>query len=196
MASSLREDAEAYAEAGGVFPATRDGLAAATFAGGCFWGLQLALDREPGVVDSVVGYTHGDVARPTYAAVCDESTGHTEAVLCVYDPSRVAFARLATVLFDVVGDPTTLNRVGRDRGTNYRTGIYAHSDDQLRLAEEAHAAEDRSWKSSGRTVVTEVKRAAIFWPAEAVHQRYLENGRFGRPQSAAKGCTDEIRCYG
>ena len=75
--------------------------------------------------------------------------------------------------------------------------MYCHSDAQLRDAEEALAVEDRCWQSSGRPVVTEVKRAAVFWPAEAVHQRYLENGgRFGRPQSAAKGCADEIRCYG
>ncbi|KAH8045486.1 peptide-methionine (S)-S-oxide reductase [Aureococcus anophagefferens] len=109
---------------------------------------QLAFDREPGVVDSVVGY-----ARPRRAAdvadVCDETTGHTEAVLVKYSPEIVSFARLAAVLFDVVGDPTTLNRVGRDRGTNYRTGMYCHSDAQLRDAEEAFDVEDRSWQSSG-----------------------------------------------
>ena len=198
IAASLCDDAAALAEAGAVFPATtHDGLAVATFGGGCFWGLQLAFDREPGVVDSVVGYTHGHAERPTYADVCDETTGHTEAVLVKYSPEIVSFARLAAVLFDVVGDPTTLNRVGRDRGTNYRTGMYCHSDAQLRDAEEAFDVEDRCWQSSGRKVVTEVKRAAVFWPAEPVHQRYLENGgRFGRPQSAAKGCADEIRCYG
>ena len=114
-----------------------------------------------------------------------------------FAPDVVSFACLASVLFDVVGDPTQLNRVGRDRGTNYRTGMYAHSDAQMLQAEEAHAVEDRQWKSSGRPVVTEVKNAAMFWPAEEIHQRYLENGgRFGRPQSAAKGCADEIRCYG
>lgn len=196
IAASLLEDAVAFAEAGDVFPASRDGLEVATFAGGCFWGLQLAFEREPGVVESVVGYTQGDAARPTYAAVCAEETGHTEGVLVAFAPDVVSFARLASVLFDVVGDPSQLNRVGRDRGTNYRTGMYAHSDDQLSAAEEAFVVENNQWKSSGRPVVTEVKNAAVFWPAEEIHQRYLENGdRFGRPQSAAKGCADEIR-YG
>ncbi|KAH8062984.1 peptide-methionine (S)-S-oxide reductase [Aureococcus anophagefferens] len=193
-----RELADPYAEAGKPFPSTtHDGLAVATFGGGCFWGLQLAFDREPGVVDFDRRLPRTPRRRPTSADVCDETTGHTEAVLVKYSPEIVSFARLAAVLFDVVGDPTTLNRVGRDRGTNYRTGMYCHSDAQLRDAEEAFDVEDRSWQSSGRKVVTEVKRAAVFWPAEAVHQRYLENGgRCGRPQSAARGCTDEIRCYG
>ncbi|KAH8067412.1 peptide-methionine (S)-S-oxide reductase [Aureococcus anophagefferens] len=194
IAASLCDDAAAYAEAGKPFPSTtHDGLAVATFGGGCFWGLQLAFDREPGVVDSVVGYTHGHAERPTYADVCDETTGHTEAVLVKYSPEIVSFARLAAVLFDVVGDPTTLNRVGRDRGTNYRTGMYCHSDAQLRDAEEAFDVEDRSWQSSGRKVVTEVKRAAVFWPAEAV-QRAWRTAAASAGRSRRPGCTDEIRC--
>jgi len=198
LASSLAEEVETYAASGSVFSATTcEGFDVATFAGGCFWGLQLAFDREPGVVDSVVGYTQGIVEHPSYGQVCDESTGHTEAVLVSYDSERLSFGRLAELLFDTVGDPTTLNRVGRDRGTNYRTGIYAHDDDTLRLAGIAFDVENRSWKSSGRPVVTEVERAAVFYPAEAAHQRYLKNGgRFGRPQSDDKGCADAIRCYG
>ena len=180
-------------------PATReaDGAAVATFAGGCFWGLELAFQREPGVVDSCVGYTQGSAAHPTYAQVCEGTTGHTEAVLVAYDALSVPYSRLAQLFFDVVDDPTTLNRVGSDRGTQYRTGMYFHSSTQERAAREAFERESAAWKTSGRAVVTEVAPAAVFWPAEAAHQSYLaRGGRFGRPQSAAKGCSDPIRCYG
>ena len=172
----------------------------ATFAGGCFWGLELAYQREPGVLATCVGYTQGDHAAqyPTYAQVCSETTGHTEAVLLVFDPQRVTYAKLASVLFDRIPDPTMLNRVGSDRGTQYRTGMYAHSPDQLAKAQAAFDRENRSWMTSGRPVVTEVALARAFWPAEEQHQRYLEKGgRTGRrPQSAEEGNTEEIRCYG
>ena len=112
-----------------------------------------------------------------------------------YDPTVVTYAKLADLLFDRIPDPTMLNRVGRDRGTQYRTGMYAHSAEQLIEAQTAFDREDKTW--FGRSVVTEVAPAQIFWPAEEEHQRYLEKGgRFGRAQTAVKGATDEIRCYG
>jgi len=90
-----------------------------------------------------------------------------------------------------------VNRVGRDRGTQYRTGMYAHSEEQLEEARVAYERENRAWRTSGRPVATEVMRAAEFWPAEEEHQRYLEKGgRFGRPQSAEIGTSEKIRCYG
>lgn len=178
----------------------------ATFAGGCFWGLELAYQREPGVFATCVGYTQGDddddssaaaATYPTYAQVCSETTGHTEAVLVVFDPVQVNYAKLANVLFDRIPDPTMLHRVGKDRGTQYRTGMYAHSQEQLVDAQTAFDRENRSWMVSGRAVVTEVAMARTFWPAEEQHQRYLEKGgRFGRSQSAEKGIVEEIRCYG
>ena len=129
--------------------------------------------------------------------MCAGTTGHAEAVLVAYRAQSVTYARLAEVFFDVVDDPTTLNRVGSDRGTQYRTGLYFHSAEQERAAREAFERESAAWKSSGRAVVTEVGPAAVFWPAEPAHQNYLaRGGRFGRPQSAAKGCVDPIRCYG
>mmetsp|Transcript_13946 Transcript_13946/g.30395 ORF Transcript_13946/g.30395 Transcript_13946/m.30395 type:complete len:233 (+) Transcript_13946:96-794(+) len=151
----------------------------ATFAGGCFWGIQLAYDEEPGVLATCVGYTQGNAPYPSYADVCSEETGHTEACLVVFDPDRVSYARLADVLFDRIDDPTMLNRVGKDRGTQYRTGMYAHSDEQLMQAQKAYDRENSTWRTSGRTVMTEVKRADLFWPAEEEHQRYLakSNGR-------------------
>ena len=151
----------------------------ATFAGGCFWGIQQTYDDEPGVLATCVGYTQGDndnAPHPTYAAVCSEETGHTEACLVVFDPTIVTYERLADLFFARVDDPTMLNRVGKDRGTQYRTGLYAHSEEQLRQAREAYDKENRMWKTSGRTVMTEVKRAVSFWPAEEEHQRFLAKG--------------------
>lgn len=169
----------------------------ATFAGGCFWGLELAYRREPGVLATCVGYTQGHVEYPRYGEVCSEETGHTEAVLLAFDPTLTTYARLAAIFFDRIPDPTTLNRVGRDRGTQYRTGMYAHSEEQLAQAQTAFQREDAMWRTSGRPVVTEVERARVFWPAEEEHQRYLEKGgSYGRPQSADKGSSEEIRCYG
>jgi peptide-methionine (S)-S-oxide reductase len=171
----------------------------ATFAGGCFWGLELAYQREPGVLATCVGYTQGDTTEyyPTYRQVCSEETGHTEAILLVFDSTKVTYKRLADILFDRIPDPTMLNRVGKDRGTQYRTGMYAHSIEQLHEAQTAFERENRSWMISGRPVVTEVNMAGVFWPAEEPHQRYLEKGgRFGRPQSTEKGATEDIRCYG
>ncbi|MGK3751194.1 MAG: peptide-methionine (S)-S-oxide reductase [Bacillariaceae sp.] len=169
----------------------------ATFAGGCFWGIQLAFDREPGVLATCVGYTQGnnDSTFPTYSEVCSEETGHTEACLVVYDPIVVSYSRLAELMFDFIPDPTMLNRVGKDRGTQYRTGLYGHSNEQYKLAQIAFDRENRMW--FGREVMTEVKNATIFWPAEEDHQCYLEKGgRYGRSQMSDKSCTDEIRCYG
>lgn len=176
---------------------TISSMLTATFAGGCFWGIQLAYDREPGVLATCVGYTQGNPLStyPTYSSVCTEETGHAEACLVAFDPTIVSYSHLANLMFDRIPDPTMLNRVGKDRGTQYRTGLYAHSDEQLVEAQAAFEKEDRTW--FGRQVVTEVKRAGPFWPAEEEHQRYLEKGgRFGRPQSSEKGSKDEIRCYG
>jgi len=170
----------------------------ATFAGGCFWGLELEYQRTPGVLATAVGFTQGDVEFPSYSEVCKETTGHTEAVLILYDTAVVSYSLLAELLFERIGDPTMLNRVANDRGPHYRTGMYYHSAGQEAEARLAFEREAIGWRSSGRKVVTEVKPASIFWPAEEVHQRFLEkgNGRSGRPQSAEKGANDPIRCYG
>jgi len=112
----------------------------ATFAGGCFWGLELNLQRTPGVLCTAVGYTQGQLEFPSYAKVSTEATGHTEAVLVLYDRATITYAALAELLFERIGDPTMLNRVGRDQGTQYRTGMYFHSESQ---AAEARLALER-----------------------------------------------------
>ena len=108
---------------------SKDEAETATFAAGCFWGVQLAFQRVPGVAHSMVGYTSGRVEHPTYQQVCGGGTGHTEAVQLLYNPAVVSFKELLLVLFDRM-DPTTLNRQGNDRGTQYRSGVYYHSDQQ------------------------------------------------------------------
>ena len=191
--ASWAREAGAFAVEGAVPARSADGLAVATFAGGCFWGLELAFQRVPGVVATSVGYAMGDAPRPTYKQVCGGYTGHTEAVQLVYDPAACDYGDLCRALFARV-NPTLLNRVGNDVGTQYRHGIYTHTAEQ---AAEAKRVWDAVNEQTGGKVVTELRPAEVYWPAEEYHQQYLaKGGRAGNPQSPAKGCTDTIRCYG
>ena len=166
----------------------------AIFAGGCFWGVELAFQREPGVVGTKVGYCQGDTEEPSYEQVCSGATGHTEAVSVVFDPKVATYGRLCELLVDRLGENVWLeNQVGNDRGTQYRSGIYPHSKAQREVAEACLAA---LWHpggaSMGVTVKTEVEDAARFWDAEDYHQQYLQkNG-----QDASKDAKETIRCYG
>mmetsp|Transcript_1503 Transcript_1503/g.5538 ORF Transcript_1503/g.5538 Transcript_1503/m.5538 type:complete len:235 (+) Transcript_1503:3-707(+) len=180
------------------------GLELCTVAGGCFWGLQLAFERLDGVVSTKAGYTGGDLETPpTYELVLTGETGHAEAVQIVFDPAQVSYAELLDVFFAQI-DPTTRNRQGKDVGTQYRSAIFCRTAAQRELAEVRIAAENETLLATsisavrlGRKVVTTVESAGPFWEAEKMHQLYLaKGGRFGRAQSAAKGCTDPIRCYG
>jgi peptide-methionine (S)-S-oxide reductase len=170
---------------------------------GCFWGIELAFQRVPGVTKTSVGYTQGTKASPSYEEVCSGSTGHTEAVQMYYLPEQVTYRELVDVLLERT-DPTTLNRQGNDRGTQYRSGIYYHNDEQKKIAEEIRAEVQKQLesgtyprKTAGKEFMMEIKPAAEYWMAEQYHQQYLsKGGRFGSPQSAEKGCKDKIRCYG
>eukprot|EP01024_Parvocaulis_polyphysoides_P024322 TRINITY_DN22299_c0_g1_i1.p1 TRINITY_DN22299_c0_g1~~TRINITY_DN22299_c0_g1_i1.p1 ORF type:complete len:206 (+),score=17.92 TRINITY_DN22299_c0_g1_i1:86-619(+) len=160
----------------------------ATFAGGCFWGVELAYQRQPGVISTCVGYTAGHKSVPSYEEVCSGTTGHTEAVQVTYDPNQVTYDSLCELLFSRI-DHKALNRQGNDRGTQYRSGIYYHTPEQKEVAENVNSRYEGS--------VVEIKAIDQFWPAEQYHQQYLEKGgRMGSGQSASKGCTDPIRCYG
>ena len=166
-------------------------LQEATFAGGCFWGVELAYQREPGVVRTEVGYAQGADPSPSYEAVCSGVTGHTEAVRVRYDPARVSYERLCDLLLDRLGENRyALNRVGNDQGTQYRHGIYLRDDAQKKTAEAVIAREQQ--RDSDRPIVTEVEKSAAYYPAEAYHQQYLEKGG----QSAKKSDGSTIRCYG
>lgn len=168
-------------------------LKIATFAGGCFWGFELAYQRHPGVLHTAVGYCGGSILEPTYGPVCSGSTGHTEAVQVYYNSDECDYNTLLDLFFERV-DPTTVNGQGNDRGTQYRTGVYCHTDEQLESAKTRFKIEAENFK---RPVASECMKADVFWPAEKYHQQYLEKGgRMGAPQSAEKGSKDTIRCYG
>lgn len=168
-------------------------LQLATFAGGCFWGLELAYQRVPGVEYTAVGYAQGPEDFPTYGQVCSGATGHTEAVMVYYDPKECSYESLLDTFFNRV-DPTTVNGQGGDFGKQYRTGVYFHSKGQEEIARARFEEEQKKYR---RPIASELKAAMPFWPAEKYHQQYLEKGgRFGQPQNASKGATDTIRCYG
>ena len=144
----------------------------ATFAAGCFWGVEADFRNIPGVVDTVVGYTGGKTKNPTYRQVCSHTTGHAEAVQVTFDPEKISFERLVKAFFDL-HDPTTPNRQGPDVGSQYRSAIFYHNDDQKQTAEAVKDELDRSGKYR-YPIVTEIVPAAPFYMAEDYHQRYYE----------------------
>jgi peptide-methionine (S)-S-oxide reductase len=143
----------------------------ATLAGGCFWCLEAVYDELKGVVDVTSGYAGGQVVNPTYQQVCGGDTGHAEVVRIAFDPARISFREILEVFF-TIHDPTTLNRQGADVGTQYRSAIFYHSDEQKRVAEEviAEIASAGIWKNP---IVSEVVPAPEFYPAEDYHQEYF-----------------------
>ncbi|HEV3277926.1 MAG TPA: peptide-methionine (S)-S-oxide reductase MsrA [Terriglobia bacterium] len=144
----------------------------ATFAAGCFWGVEATFRALPGVTGTRVGYTGGSLGNPTYQDVCTDRTGHAEAVEVTYDPAKVSYDQLLKVFWEN-HDPTTLNRQGPDAGTQYRSAIFYHSPEQ---ESEARASKERLAQSGRyrRPIVTEIVPAVEFWPAEDYHQQYLE----------------------
>lgn len=144
-----------------------------TLAGGCFWCLEAVYDLLEGVEDVVSGYMGGSVPNPTYKAVCTGTTGHAEVVQITFDPQRISFRDLLDVFF-TIHDPTTLNRQGNDIGTQYRSAIYYHSEEQRAIAQDTIAALtlEKLWPDP---IVTEVTPVATFYPAEDYHQEYFVN---------------------
>lgn len=146
-------------------------LETATVAGGCFWGMEEILRQIPGVVSTRVGYTGGAKSDPNYRDVCTGATGHAEAIEIVFDPAQISYEQVLGYFFRM-HDPTTLNRQHNDIGTQYRSAIFFHSEEQHRTAEKVKASVNTSgkWK---RPIVTEIVSASEFWPAEEYHQKYL-----------------------
>jgi peptide-methionine (S)-S-oxide reductase len=144
----------------------------ATFGAGCFWGVEAAFRRIPGVIDVAVGYTGGTLENPSYQDVCTGRTGHAEAVLVDFDPAKVSYQQLLDVFWSS-HDPTQLNRQGPDVGTQYRSAIFYHDQDQLAQAEESRAKLESSGRFR-RPIATQIVPAAPFFRAEEYHQRYLE----------------------
>ncbi|MGI9042434.1 MAG: peptide-methionine (S)-S-oxide reductase MsrA [Gemmatimonadales bacterium] len=144
----------------------------ATFGAGCFWGVEVAFRQVEGVESAVVGYLGGTYPNPTYEDVCTGRTGHAEVVEVTYDPSRTSFEDLLNV-FWTNHDPTTLNRQGPDRGTQYRSAIFYHDGAQQKAAEASKEQMNRSGRFPN-PIVTEITPTSTFYPAEEYHQRYLE----------------------
>jgi peptide-methionine (S)-S-oxide reductase len=146
----------------------------ATFAAGCFWGVEVDFRNTPGVTAAEVGYTGGHAENPTYEDVCRGRTGHAEAVEVTFDPSEISYAELVERFWSL-HDPTQVNRQGWDVGTQYRSAIFTHSPEQAEVAAESKA---RAQTRFPRPIATEIVPATTFWPAEEYHQQYLvKNGR-------------------
>jgi len=152
------------------------GTKKATFAGGCFWCTEAVYKEIKGVKEVTSGYIGGKVPNPTYKQVCTGLTGHAEAVEIEYDPAQVPFEKLLEIFF-ATHDPTTLNRQGPDVGTQYRSGVFYHDEEQKASAEKVIAALDAA-KVFPKAIVTEVTEASKFYPAEDYHQDYYENNPF------------------
>lgn len=144
----------------------------ATFAAGCFWGVEAAFRKVPGVASTRVGYTSGHTENPTYKEVCTDKTGHAEAVEVTYDPARVSYEQLLEVFWRI-HDPTTLNRQGPDVGSQYRSAIFCHNKEQEALAKASKQELAKSGRFN-RAIMTEIVPASRFYRAEEYHQRYLQ----------------------
>jgi methionine-S-sulfoxide reductase len=144
----------------------------ATLAGGCFWGVEELFRQMPGVTNTEVGYTGGSTENPRYEQVKTGSTGHAEAIEIEFDPAKVTFEDILKYFFKL-HDPTTANRQGNDIGSQYRSAIFYHDEDQRKVAEKVKSLVDSSgaWK---KPLVTEIIPASKFYPAEGYHQDYLQ----------------------
>ncbi len=151
-------------------------LQTATLAGGCFWCLEAVFDELKGVESVESGYSGGHVPNPTYHEVCDGGTGHAEVVQITFDPAVISYRDLLTVFF-TIHDPTTLNRQGNDVGTQYRSAIFYHDEEQKQTAEEV-IAELEAAKLWDAPIVTEVTPFTAFYRAEDYHQEYFARNRF------------------
>jgi len=145
----------------------------ATFAAGCFWGVEAAFRRVDGVIATTAGYTGGTVPEPDYEQVCSGKTGHAEAVEILFDPTRVSYEKLLELFWNA-HDPTQRDRQGPDIGTNYRSAIFYHTPKQKEIAESSLRTIALSEKFQGRKIVTEIVPASAFWRAEEYHQQYYE----------------------
>jgi peptide-methionine (S)-S-oxide reductase len=171
-----------------LFPAAiqaQTTLATATFAMGCFWCGEEALEKVPGVVSVTSGYTDGRTSNPSYEMVSSGMTGHTEAVEVKFDPSKLSYEKLLDA-FWLNHDPTTLDRQFCDSGSQYRPGIYWHSEEQRKQAE-ASKAKYEKLKAFKQPIVTPILKASQFWPAEEYHQDYYKKNPV-RYKFYANGC--------
>lgn len=172
--------------------ATSTVLAAAVFAGGCFWCVEAVFEELDGVKDAVSGYAGGSKETANYEAVCTGTTGHAEAVKIIYDPKKISYRKLLEVHF-ATHDPTTLNRQGNDVGTQYRSTIFYANDEEKRIAEE-YIAELTKKHAYDRPIVTTLEPLKGFYEAETYHQNYVcNNPRQGYVQAVSLPKVDKVR---
>ncbi|KAJ2713395.1 hypothetical protein H4R19_002275 [Coemansia spiralis] len=171
-----------------VLQPTRSDTRLATFGAGCFWSVELVFQRRDGVLQTQVGFTGGRAGAATYKEVCAGATNHAEVVRLEYDPEAVEYGELLQIFWNK-HDPTQGNRQGGDVGSQYRSAIFYHDDEQRALAEASKVERQKQYDAP---ITTEIVPAGEFIAAEQYHQRYLEKGG----QCSAKGCTDSIACYG
>jgi len=183
MAAALPSEGAQTAPAGKI-------LAKATFAGGCFWCMEHPFDELPGVVSVTSGYTGGRKPNPTYKEVSAGGTGHAEAVQVVYDPAVVSYGKLLDVFWRNI-DPTVKDRQFCDVGSQYRSAIFFHDDEQRRLVDESLRELEKS-KPFKEKIVTQVVPASEFWPAEEYHQHYYKKNPL-RYQFYRAGCGRDAR---
>lgn len=148
----------------------KQNTALATFAAGCFWGVEETFRVLKGIVKTTVGYTGGNIKNSSYEQVCTDTTGHAEAVQVEYNPQQISYHNLLNVFWSC-HDPSTMNRQGPDVGTQYRSAIFYHSEEQKNQAEESKKVLQ---KKVGKTIVTGIVPATTFYNAEEYHQHYLE----------------------
>lgn len=148
-----------------------DKVERAVFAAGCFWGVEAIFQELDGVRDTTVGYTGGHTSAPTYREICRTDTGHAEAIEIVYDPDTISYEELLSYFWRL-HDPTTLNRQGPDKGTQYRSAVFYYSEEQKDAAEKVKMESAKKWK---KPIVTEITKGGVFYPAEEYHQDYFKN---------------------
>ena len=162
--NAMSEEDKKPAEA----PKVPEGAEVATLGAGCFWCIEAVYDQLDGVYSAVSGYMGGSVANPTYQAICTGTTGHAEVVQVVFDPKKIGYDEILSWFWQL-HDPTTLNRQGADVGTQYRSAIFYHSDEQKKIAEASKKAHQEDFKDP---IVTEITKISTFYPAEKYHQEY------------------------
>ncbi len=158
-------------------PEVPAGAEVATLGAGCFWCIETAYRQLDGVYSATSGYMGGSVDDPSYEDICNGDTGHAEVVQVVFDPKKISYEKVLAWFWDL-HDPTTLNRQGNDVGTQYRSAIFYHSDEQKKVAEASKAAAKENFKDP---IVTEITKAVKFYPAENYHQNYYALNKSKNP---------------
>lgn len=160
-----------------AMPTIPEGAEMATLGAGCFWCTEAVYKKLDGVISVTSGYIGGKVENPTYEEICSGGTGHAEVIAVVFDPKKISYEKILAWFWDL-HDPTTLNRQGNDVGTQYRSAIFYHSEEQKKIAEASRKAAQANFKDP---IVTEITKASTFYPAENYHQNYYAENKSKNP---------------